>query len=86
MKLKKEFILHETDDEQIMIAVGNAAFTGLVRSNKTAAQILNCLKQECSKEQIVEKMNEKYDMSKEIIATDVEDILDKLKKIGALEE
>ena len=43
MKLKNEFITHETDGEQIMVSAGTS-FNGIVKSNKTAAFIVNCLK------------------------------------------
>lgn len=86
MKLKDGFITHETDGEQIMVATGNTSFTGLVRSNKTAAFIVDCLKTETTKEEIVDKMLEKYDVSRDIIDKDVEQILEKLRSIGALDE
>ena len=43
MKLKEEFITHETDGEQIMVCAGTS-FNGIVKSNKTAAFIVDCLK------------------------------------------
>ncbi len=86
MKLKEGFITRQTDGEQIMVAVGGASFAGIVRSNKTAAFIVDSLKTETTKEAIVEAMAEKYDAPKDIIAGDVEKILDKLRSIGALDE
>ena len=86
MKLKDGFITHETNGEQIMVAAGNANFAGLVRSNKTAAFIVECLKMDTTSEEIVNLMVEKYDAPKEIIARDVERILNKLRSIGALDE
>ena len=70
----------------MMVAVGDVTFAGLVRSNKTAAFIINQLKQECSRDKIVNSVFEKYDASKEVITEDVDYILDLLRKIGALEE
>ena len=86
MKLKKGFITHETDGEQILIATGEAHFSGLVRSNKTAAFIVNCLEKECTREQIVEAMEEKYDAAREILERDVDKIIEQLKSIGAIDE
>ncbi len=86
MKLKKGFITQETDGEQIMIAVGSAKFAGLVRSNKTAAFIVDSLKADTTKEAIVDAMAEKYDAPKDVIEKDVEGILAKLRSIGALDE
>jgi hypothetical protein len=86
MRLTDGFITHETDGEQIMVSAGDVSFAGLVRSNKTAAFIVDCLKTETTKEQIVDAMAEKYDASKDVMARDVEIILGKLRSIGALDE
>ena len=86
MKLKNGFITHEMGEQQVMVAAGDAQFSGLVRSNKTAAFIVDCLQEETTKETIVNAMIEKYDAPKDVIERDVEEILDKLRSIGALDE
>ncbi len=86
MKLKDGFITRQTDGEQIMVAVGDVGFAGLVRSNKTAAFIVDCLKSETTKEEIVDAMSQKYDAPKDVLDRDVEKILAKLRSIGALDE
>ena len=47
--------------------------------------IVDCLKSETSETEIIEKMSEKYDAPKEIIAMDVKKILDTLRSIGAID-
>lgn len=86
MKLKDGFITRQTDGEQIMVSAGSTRFSGLVRSNKTAAFIVDCLKSETTKEAIVEAMAERYDAPKDVLEKDVEGILTKLRSIGALDE
>lgn len=86
MKLKDSFITYSTDTEQIMVPVNNEGFRGMVRSNKTAAFVIDCLKAECGKEDLVAKMKEKYDAPEEILIRDVERVLEVLRKIGALDE
>ena len=86
MKLKNGFITHEMGDQQVMVAAGDTGFSGLVRSNKTAAFIVDCLKEETTMEKIVDAMAEKYDAQKDVIARDVETILNKLRSIRALDE
>ena len=46
MKLKEGFITHTLQGQQMMVAAGPAArlFRGVVRSNETAAFIIDCLK------------------------------------------
>lgn len=86
MKLKEGFVTHEMGGEQIMVATGSANFSGLVRSNPTAAFIVDCLKEETSREQILEKMIEKYDATPEVLAAGVDKVLTKLRSIKALDE
>ncbi len=84
MRLKKEFITHESDGEQILVSSDTAAFSGLARSNSTAAFIINCLKKDTTVEEITERMAKEYDAPKDVIARDVARIIEQLKSIGAL--
>lgn len=88
MKLCNGFITYSADGEQIMVAAGPAAerFRGMVRSNETAAYLIDCLKEETSRDGLIEKMLEKYDAPREVIARDVDAVLESLRKIGALDE
>ena len=86
MKLKDGFVTHEMGGEQIMVATGDVSFPGLVRSNPTAAFIVDCLKQDTTKEAIVEAMLNKYDVTEQVAAADVDKILTKLRSVGALDE
>lgn len=85
MRLRKEFITHESDGEQILISSDTKAFSGLVRSNSTAAFIVNQLKSETTIEQIVETMDKEYDAPRDVIEKDVARIVEQLRSIGALE-
>lgn len=86
MKLKDGFVTHEMGGQQIMVATGSANFAGMVRSNPTAGFIVECLKESVTREQIIEKMLEKYDVARDVVAADVDKILDKLRAINALDE
>lgn len=85
MKLNRDFITHQSDGEHITVSVGSA-FSGLVQSNQTAGFIVECLKEETTEEQIVDKMLEKYDAPREVIASDVANIIERLRSIGAIDE
>lgn len=85
MKLKKEFVTYDTDGKQIMVSVDTKRFSGMVKSNETAAFIINCLKEETDADSIVEKMLQEYDAPREVIAKDVQKVIDKLQEIGALD-
>lgn len=85
MKLKENFITQDMEGEQIMVAAGGG-FAGMVRSNATAAFIVDCLKDATTREAILDAMCLKYDAPRETMAADVDMVLNKLRKIGALDE
>lgn len=85
MKLKDSFITQDIEGSQFLVPIGGEAFQGIVRSNKTAAFIVDCLKEEISEEGIVDKMRAEFDAPREEIAADVKEILDTLRSIHALE-
>lgn len=86
MKLKDDFIVQDIDDTQFLVPLGHEAFSGIVKSNKTAAFIVNCLKKETTEQQIVDAMCAEYDAPRETIAADVNEILSTLRSIHALKE
>ena len=86
MKLKDSFVTQQIDDTQFLISVGGEDFGGMIRSNRTAAFIVDCLAQETTEAAIVDAMCEKYDAPRALIAADVREILDTLRGIHALEE
>ena len=86
MKLKDDFIVQDIDDTQFLVPLGHEAFSGIVKSNKTAAFIVNCLKKETTEQQIVDTMCAEYDAPRETIAADVNEILSTLRSIHALKE
>ena len=85
MKLKKNFVTQEIDGEQIMVAV-SGGFAGMVRSNATAAFIVDCLKTDTTEETILDAMCLKYDAPREVMATGLIKVLNNLRRIGALDE
>lgn len=85
MKLKESFITQEMDGEQIMVAAGGG-FAGMVRSNATAAFIVDCLKTDTTREAILDAMEKKYDAPRKVMADDVDMVITNLRKIGALDE
>ncbi len=86
MKLKKEFITHNSEDESFLVPAGGAGFSGLVKGNKTFGKILELLKNDTTEEAIVSVMCETYDAPESVIAADVKKALENLRGIGALDE
>ena len=86
MKLKSYFITQTIEKTQFLVPLGGESFQGIVRSNKTAAFIVDCLKEETTEEAIIDAMCQKYDAPRDVIASDVREILNTLRRIHALEK
>ena len=87
MKLKDGFITHNTGDENLLVATGEAgkSFNGIVRNNETAAFIAELLKKEITEDEIVKKILEEYDGDEKTARKDVKKLLDTFKREGFLE-
>ena len=86
MKLNKEFLLHNTGGEAILVPVGNAGFSGVVRGNKTLGAVLELLKTDTTQAELIAAMKARFDAPEGVIEQDVQTALDQLRKIGALDE
>ena len=86
MKLKKEILTHTMDDSQVMVSTDKDVFSGIVTSNKTAAFIVDCLKDETTPDAIKKAMFDKYDAPMEMISEDVDEVISKLRSIGVIDE
>ena len=84
-KKKKEMLTHNMDGSQVMVSTDKNVFSGIVTSNKTAADIVDLLREETTPDEIKKAMAEKYDAPYEVISQDVDRILDKLISIGVVE-
>ena len=85
MKLRPEFITHDDNGEQLMISV-DGSFNGMVRSNSTAAEIIDLLGEETTVDRIADAMLEKYEVEREVVVADIERVISSLRKIGAIDE
>ena len=84
MKLKESFMTHQNKADYMMIdASGN--FAGRIHSNATTAFIVECLRTETTREEIIQKMLAKYDADETTVARDVDRIVEAFKRIGAID-
>ena len=74
------------DETQIMVSIDSSLFSGIVRSNETAAFVIDSLKEETDIESIVKKILSEYEVSEEKAREDIGKVIDTLKTIGALDE
>ena len=87
MKIKDSYVTQNIKDMQVMVDVSGDGFRGMVRSNKTAAFIVDQLRTETTRKEIFATMRQTYSgVSEEILAEDLDYVLTSLRKIGAIEE
>ena len=85
MKLKESFITHKNKDDYMMIDA-SGKFAGLIHSNATTAFIVDCLRTESTREEIISKILDKYDATETDAAESVDKVINALKSIGAVDE
>ena len=86
MKLNANFITRTVEGTQVIVPIGDSGFNGIITGNETAGFIVNLLKQDTTEEQIVDAMAAEYDAPREVLQSDVQELLNKLRGIGALDE
>lgn len=86
MKLKKDFITHDTGEESLLVPAGGAGFSGLVKGNKTFGAILALLKDDTTEQAVIAAMKKRFDAPEDVIISDVKKALTELRKIGAIDE
>lgn len=84
MKLSEQFVTFHTDDEAMLVAVGGADFSGLVRGSEAFGGVLDLLQEDISEEALIAAMAERYDAPVEVLTKDVRDALAQLRDIGAV--
>lgn len=85
MRLKREFISHNTDKESLLVPAGGTAFAGIVKGNKTFGVILDLLKEDTTREEMITALKDRFDAPEGMIEQDVDRAISELEKIGAIE-
>lgn len=87
MKVKSEYILRELAGQNIVVPVGSEAvnFNGIITLNNSGKRLFKKLKEESSKEELIELLLEHYEVCKEQAKADVEVFLQKLESNNILE-
>ncbi len=86
MKLNNDFLTHTTENETLLVPVGEASFSGVVRGNKTLGALLELLKKETTEAELISALKARFDAPEGAIEADVQNALSKLREIGALDE
>ena len=86
MKIKEQFLTHEADGVSMLVPLGGAGFSGIVKGNRTLGAILELLKNDTTEDAVVEAMGRRFDAPEDVIRRDVQRAVRELRAIGALEE
>lgn len=88
MKIKDGFILKDVAGSKIVIATGKQKldFNGVITFNSVGADVFMLLDGTNTVEDIVKKISEDYDVSAEIVQTDVERLIEKMRKYNLIDE
>lgn len=85
MKLNPDFLTYNSSDESYVVPTSGVSFSGMVKGNKTLGAIIELLKEETTRDQVVEKMRERFEAPEGAIERDVDHVISELRKIGAIE-
>ena len=85
MKLNKNFVTHDAGKESMLVPMGGADFSGLVKGNSMLGELLELLKTDTTEEKVVKALREKYEAPEAVIEKDVHRVIAELKKIGAID-
>lgn len=86
MRLSEEFIKADVADATLLVATGAATFHGIVRGNRSFADILELLREETTEEAIVAALHKRYEAEEGVIERSVAHVLEELRRIGALKD
>ena len=86
MKLKYDFAVREIMGEYVMVPLGDGAleFAGMISTTETGALLVEALKQDVSREELLKRILDEYDVDEQTAMTDLDEFLDRLRKLNLL--
>lgn len=87
MKIKDDFILRKVADAYVVVPVNSMTldFNGIINLNETGAFLFEILQNGATKEELLEKMLEEYEVSQEKASSDIDIFVKKIKDADILE-
>ena len=86
MKLNDKFVSYEEKGSVMMVSTDTKRFSGIVKGNKTTADVIALLKNDITRDELVAKMLDKYEGDPEKIAADVDRVIETFRKINAIDD
>ncbi|WP_294387016.1 PqqD family protein [uncultured Ruminococcus sp.] len=87
MKIKDDFALRKVADSYVVVPVNSLTldFNGVINLNETGAFLFEQLQIGIEKEELVEKMLDEYDVTREKASADIDLFINKLKDADVFE-
>lgn len=87
MKIKNDFVLRKVADSYVVVPVNSLTldFNGVMNLNETGAFLFEQLQNGIEKEELVCKMLDEYDVTKEKASADIDAFISKLKDADVFE-
>lgn len=88
MKLKYEFIERLIVDEYVLVPAGEAArsFSGMLTTSEVGAFLIQALKNDITKEELIARLMEEYEVDEVTARNDVAQFLEQLNKLNLLSQ
>ena len=87
MKLKPDFVLRKIADTWVILPLGDDIlnFNGMLSLNNSGVLLWKILESGGDREEMISKLTEKYDVSRQQAISDVDQFIDKLSQVGCFE-
>jgi hypothetical protein len=88
MRIKSGFIIREIAGSPVIIPIGERVidYKGMMLPNETGAFLWRELQNETTFERLLQSMLDAYDVEEATASADIEEFLNELRSVGALEE
>lgn len=88
MKISDKFILKTIDDESMLVPVNHdyMSVQKIINLNETSLAIYQMVKEGLDEKQIINKMLETYDVSEDVLKSDVTRVLKQFIELGVINE
>ena len=88
MKLKENYVLRQVVDSWVVLPLAEETlnFTGMMKLNDSGAMLWHVLEKDCSVEALTQALVSEYKITEDQAKEDAEYFIQKLMKIGCIEE
>ncbi len=88
MKIKGTFVLRDIAGDIVIVPVGETAlsYNGMITTTKTGAAIWEALEKECTREELIQNLLDRFEVDYETVVKDTDEFLERLRKMELIEE